>query len=393
MKCADTGFMQSFLDGECGLQKSERFIAHLETCMECSEQLEALSVLDSWTQRTLKQQLFRPTEQVKVDTEAAWQTFSQRIGQPTSVVQQNRTANQEHVAKRSWKNMNQKTKKWVTGSSVAAVLVVSLSFPQVQAAASDFLSIFRMDKVEFVKVTQDDLAQVEGWLNSGKAGEMELKGIGKLWIDEADQGKIDKGEHNKYYNSRESAEKAGVKLPAIPSDMTFEGVDVSTPYTIHFEMNVEKANKLLAQLKVENRFDENLSGKRFSLHVANMQNIWMKNDKDSISYSVVSAPELQAPEGVDMAQLRDTMLSLPFIPNNVKKQMLSIDDWQHTLPLPYLEDGDSKMKEVKVHGQAGVLITNSYNKQLIWQENGQIHTLGGSNSTEEELLTLAKNLK
>ena len=289
--------------------------------------------------------------------------------------------------------MNQKTKKWVTGSSVAAVLVVSLSFPQVQAAASDFLSIFRMDKVEFVKVTQDDLAQVEGWLNSGKAGEMELKGIGKLWIDEADQGKIDKGEHNKYYNSRESAEKAGVKLPAIPSDMTFEGVDVSTPYTIHFEMNVEKANKLLAQLKVENRFDENLSGKRFSLHVANMQNIWMKNDKDSISYSVVSAPELQAPEGVDMAQLRDTMLSLPFIPNNVKKQMLSIDDWQHTLPLPYLEDGDSKMKEVKVHGQAGVLITNSYHKQLIWQENGQIHTLGGSNSTEEELLALAKNLK
>ena len=393
MKCADTGFMQSFLDGECGLQESERFIAHLETCTECSKQLEALSVLDSWTQRTLKQQLFRPTEQVKVDTEAAWQTFSQRIGQPTSVVQQNRTANQEHVAKRSWKNMNQKTKKWVTGSSVAAVLVVSLSFPQVQAAASDFLSIFRMDKVEFVKVTQDDLAQVEGWLNSGKAGEMELKGIGKLWIDEADQGKIDKGEHNKYYNSRESAEKAGVKLPAIPSDMTFEGVDVSTPYTIHFEMNVEKANKLLTQLKVENRFDENLSGKRFSLHVANMQNIWMKNDKDSISYSVVSAPELQAPEGVDMAQLRDTMLSLPFIPNNVKKQMLSIDDWQHTLPLPYLEDGDSKMKEVKVHGQAGVLITNSYNKQLIWQENGQIHTLGGSSSTEEELLALAKKLK
>lgn len=393
MKCVDTGFMQSFLDGECGLQESERFIAHLETCTECSEQLEALSALDSWTRRALEQQLFRPTDQVKVNTEAAWQTFSQRIGQPTSVVQQNRTANQDHVAKRSWKNMNQKTKKWVTGSSVAAVLVVSLSFPQVQAAASDFLSIFRMDKVEFVKVTQEDLQQVEGWLNSGKAGEMELKGIGKLWIDEADQGKIDKGEHNKYYNSRESAEKAGVKLPAFPSDMTFEGVDVSTPYTIHFEMNVEKANKLLAQLKVENRFDENLSGKRFSLHVANMQNIWMKNDKDSISYSVVSAPELQAPEGVDMAQLRDTMLSLPFIPNNVKKQMLSIEDWQHTLPLPYLEGDDSKMKEVKVHGQAGVLITNSYNKQLIWQENGQIHTLGGSSSTEEELLALAKNLK
>jgi len=127
MKCADTGFMQSFLDGECGLQESERFIAHLETCTECSEQLEALSVLDSWTQRTLKQQLFRPTEQVKVDTEAAWQTFSQRIGQPTSVVQQNRTANQEHVAKRSWKNMNQKNKKMgdrIIGSSGSGCIAI-----------------------------------------------------------------------------------------------------------------------------------------------------------------------------------------------------------------------------------------------------------------------------
>ncbi|GED69155.1 hypothetical protein BRE01_28570 [Brevibacillus reuszeri] len=393
MKCADAGFIQSFLDGECSLQESEQFMAHLESCTECSKQLEELSALDSWTRRALEQQLFRPTDQVKVNTEAAWQTFSQRIGQHPGSVSQNRTTHKEHVAKRRWKNMNTKTKRWVTGTSAAAVLLVSLSIPQVQAAANDFLSIFRMDKVEFVKVTQNDLQQVEGWLNSGQAGEMELKGIGKLWIDEEVQGKIDKGEHNQYYNSREAAEKAGLKLPALPNDMTIEGVDVSSPYTIHFEMNAEKANKLLAQLKVENRFDEKLSGKRFSLHVSNMQNIWMKNDKDSISYSIVSAPELQAPEGVDMAQLRDTMLSLPFIPDNVKKQMLSIDDWQHTLPLPYVEDKESKMKDVKVHGQAGVFITNSYSKQLIWQENGQIHTLGGSNTSEEELLALAKNMK
>lgn len=392
MKCADTGFIQSFLDGECGHEKSVQFIAHMEGCAVCSKQLEELAALDSWTRETMEQELFRPADQVKVNTEAAWQTFSQRSGQHTRSALQNRTATKEQVAKRRWKDMNTKTKKWVTGTSAAAVLLVSLSFPQVQAAANDFLSIFRMDKVEFVKVTQSDLREVEGWLGSGKAGEMELKGIGKVWIDEAVQGKIDKGEHYQSYNSREAAEKAGVKLPALPKDMTIESIDVSSPYTIHFEMDAEKANKLLAQLKVENRFDEKLSGKRFSLHVSNMQNIWMKNDKASFSYSVVSTPELQAPEGVDMAQLRDTMLSLPFIPNNVKKQMLSIDDWQHTLPLPYMEDGDSKMKEVKVHGQAGVLITSSYNKQLIWQENGQIHTLGSSDLNEEELLAMAKNV-
>ncbi|MGG1663591.1 zf-HC2 domain-containing protein [Brevibacillus sp. NRS-1366] len=391
MSCATTGFIQAFLDGECGVSESEQFIAHVEHCDICCKQMVDLSALDTWTREKMEQELFRPTDQVKVDTEAAWQTFSQKIGQSKSFVQQNQMMDKKRVLKRSWNTMNKKTKRWVTGASAAAVLLVSLSFPQVQAAANDFLSIFRMDKVEFVKMTQQDLQEVEGWLSSGSAGEMELKGIGKLWIDEADQNKLEKG--FLYYDSREEAEKAGVKLPDLPNDIKVRSVEVNSAYTIHFEMNAEKANKLLSQLKVENRFDESLSGKRFSLEVPKMMNIWMKNGKESFSYAVVDAPELKAPDGVDLGQLRETMLALPFIPDRVKKQMMSIEDWQHTLPLPYIADGDSKMKEVKVHGQTGILITTTYDKQLIWQEGGQIHMLGGSAVNDENLLAIAQKLK
>lgn len=388
MKCADTGFIQTFLDGECGHQDRERFLAHLERCAECRQQMEELSALEEWTRQTMELEFFRPTEKAVVDTQAAWQTFSQRIQQDQKALPENHANREKPVVKRSWRTMKKSTKQWVTGASAAAVLVVSLSFPQVQAAANDLLSIFRMDKVEFVKVTQEDLQEVESWLSSGQAGEMELKGIGKLWIDESGQ----EGERYRSYNTREAAEKAGVKLPDLPKEMKLDGVDVSASHTIHLEIDAEKANKLLSQLKMDARFDEKLSGKRFSLEIPEMHNFRLLSGEEFIQYGVIDAPELKAPEGVDLAQLRETLLALPFIPDQVKKQMLSVDDWQHTLPLPYMAEEGSKMREVKVHGQDALLMTYEYGSTLVWQQDGAIHTLESLEKNGDELLAIAKNM-
>ncbi|ATF14842.1 hypothetical protein A616_23615 [Brevibacillus brevis X23] len=391
MKCADTGFIQAFLDGECSSKESEQFLLHLDYCETCRTQLDELSELDNWTREKMEH-AFSEKNDVKVNTEAAWQRFSQSIEKTTDTYAQERQMiTNRATIRRSWNQMNKQTKRWVTGASAAAVLAVSLSFPQVQAAANDFLSIFRMDKVEFVKVTQEDLRELEQWIANGNVGEMELNGIGKIWIDENDQEKLEQRSY--YYNNKESAEKAGVKLPQLPQDVTVDSVNVNSPYTMHMEIDADRANKLLGQLQVEARFDEKLSGKRFSLKIPQMQNVWMTAGKESYGYSVVDAPELTAPEGVDLAQLRETLLALPFIPDQVKKQMISIEDWQHTLPVPYMADGESKMKEVKVNGQNGMLITGEYNTHLMWQQDGQIHMLEGSEKNADRLLNFAKQLK
>lgn len=391
MKCADTGFIQAFLDGECSSKESKQFLLHLEYCETCRTRLDELSALDSWTGEKMEH-AFSETSDVKVNTEAAWQRFSQSIEKTTDTyVQERQMITNRATIRRSWNQMNKQTKRWVTGASAAAVLAVSLSFPQVQAAANDFLSIFRMDKVEFVKVTQEDMQELEQWIANGNVGEMELNGIGKIWIDENDQEKLE--QRNQYYNSKEAAVKAGVKLPALPKDVTVDSVDVNSPYTMHMEINADRANKLLGQLQVEARFDEKLSGKRFSLKIPQMQNVRMAAGKESYGYAVMDAPELSAPEGVDLAQLRETILALPFIPDQVKKQMISIEDWQHTLPVPYMADGESKMKEVKVNGQNGMLITGKYNSHLMWQQDGQIHMLEGSEKNADGLLDFANQLK
>ncbi|MCM3142840.1 zf-HC2 domain-containing protein [Brevibacillus sp. MER 51] len=391
MKCADTGFIQAFLDGECSSKESKQFLLHLEYCETCRTRLDELSALDSWTGEKMEH-AFSETSNVKVNTEAAWQRFSQTIEKPTNTNAQDRQATTNRATiRRSWNQMNKQTKRWVTGASAAAVLAVSLSFPQVQAAANDFLSIFRMDKVEFVKVTKEDMQELEQWIANGNWGETELPGIGKIWMDKNDQEKLEQRSY--YYNNKESAEKAGVKLPQLPQDVTVDSVEIQSPFTMHMEIDADRANKLLAQLQVEARFDEKLSGKRFSLKIPQMQQVRMLVGKENIGYSVVDAPELSAPEGVDLAQLRETILALPFIPDQVKKQMISIEDWQHTLPVPYMADGESKMKEVKVNGQNGMLITGKYNSHLMWQQDGQIHMLEGSEKNADGLLDFAKELK
>ncbi|MED1946600.1 MULTISPECIES: anti-sigma factor [Brevibacillus] len=391
MKCADKGFVQAFLDGECSSKESEQFLLHLEYCETCRTQLDELSALDSWAREKMEH-AFSETNDVRVNTEAAWQRFSQTIEKPTNTNAQDRQAiTNRATIRRSWSQMNKQTKRWVTGASAAAVLAVSLSFPQVQAAANDFLSIFRMDKVEFVKVTQEDMQELEQWIANGNWGETELPGIGKIWMDKNDKEKLE--ERSYYYNNKESAEKAGVKLPQLPKDVTVDSVDIQSPFTMHMEIDADRANKLLAQLQVEERFDEKLSGKRFSLKIPQMQQVRMLVGKDNISYFVVGAPELSAPEGVDLAQLRETLLALPFIPDQVKRQMISIEDWQHTLPVPYMADGESKMKEVKVNGQNGMLITGKYDAHLMWQQDGQIHMLEGFEKNADELLDFANQLK
>lgn len=389
MKCADEGFIQSFLDGECTSKERESFLLHVKQCERCSRLQSELSALEALTRKTLEKEIFNPPECVRVDTQAAWNTFSQRIQthKDTSVFDQK--LSRERAERRSWRALNKKTKRWVTGTSVAAVLLASLSFPQVQAAASDFLSIFRMDKVQFVKVTQRDLQEVENWISSRQPGEMELDGIGKIWIEQSGTQK----ESNHYYGSREEAQKAGVKLPDLPKDMAIDSVELNYPVTIQLEINTEKANKLLSQLQVDAHFDEKLNGKRFSMSVPEATSIWIGSGENSMQYMEIGAPELKAPNGVDLEQLRSTLLALPFIPDQVKKQMISIKDWQHTLPIPYVTDKDSKLQELKVNGQEAVLITDEHRSQLIWQHEGHIRRLEGSTNMSDKLVAMAKQIK
>ena len=59
------------------------------------------------------------------------------------------------------------------------------------------------------------------------------------------------------------------------------------------------------------------------------------------------------PPGVNPLELRDVLLGLPFLPQNVRSQLAGVQDWQNTLLIPNI-DGTSR--EINVAGMAGVIV-------------------------------------
>lgn len=391
MKCQDIGFIQAYLDGELNRDERKQFIQHLDQCKECQKMLEEISKLNQWEQVILDDEFTNRSQETNINVDKAWEVFEQNI-QKHKVDE----TNQEETKKKGrWHNMKKSSKRWIAAAAAAAVVSISLTVPQVRAGASSFLSIFRVNDVQFVQLTDSDLREVEGWISKTEEGEKDIKGIGKVSIKDNGEKK------NTHFQSEQQAREAGYTVPKVPNEYRVTNVDVSPSFTMQFEIDTEKANKLLKQLQSGVQFENTLNGKQFSIKVPESISTHIETGgnktSNDFSYNVIQAPEISVPEGVDVNKLQKTVLELPIIPENVKTQLAGIQDWTHTLPIPYLAK-DAKASETKVQGVKAVLYNADHANVIIWQKDGNLHMLEqhkeeGKDISGDDLIKLANELK
>jgi hypothetical protein len=113
------------------------------------------------------------------------------------------------------------------------------------------------------------------------------------------------------------------------------------------------------------------------------------------------SPQLVVPDGVDAAQLRDVLVNLPFLPQNVRDQLATVDDWQSTLLIPSV---DGSARDITIGGTPAVLVSPKSaardlrakvgplpdNATVLWNDKGVVRAVGGS-ITEEKAIALAKS--
>jgi len=104
-----------------------------------------------------------------------------------------------------------------------------------------------------------------------------------------------------------------------------------------------------------------------------------------------SSPTLTVPDGLDVDQIRNELLKVPGLPQDLVSQLKSISDWRSTVVVPVIK---GQSHEVTVQGQSGLMITQSDGKStsVIWPSNGAIYAVSGSFS-EAETLAVANSLK
>ena len=376
--CYDAGSWQAFLEGEVSDAGKAEMEEHLQFCETCRETLQREMENLAFTNTRLSAYLYSP-QRSDVDTGSAWDRFED------SSIKQNETSARKGVLK-----MLSRYRVAATAAAVLLALAASLSFAPVRSAASELLTIFRVEKVKTVNISPSDMAGIEKAIREG-TGQIDIKNFGQMEFN---------GSQASGRASLEEARAAvdfQLNLPAVlPGNFSAPEIYKNSGGTLNFTLDTVNANQVLKTFGSEKLLPAELNGKTFTVQIpAQITANYKGPDNNRIFIGLGRSPELVAP-GSDVLQIRDALLALPFLPDSLRSQLASINDWQHTFIVPNI-GGSSQ--EVDVAGVQGVFIktpqgeaNGSEISSLVWQKAGVVYTVSG-NLTVEQALTIANSMQ
>jgi hypothetical protein len=271
-------------------------------------------------------------------------------------------------------------RRLATAVSLAiALIIITFSFPTVRAAASDLLSLFRVQKFAAISVSPEQLAMLEQIADEGLIP-------GELHIDQ-EPGRLTPAD-----SLPEAANLAGLTavrtLPILGDPME---IFISEGGSAEFTVDEANARALLEVAGLNpNLLPPGIDGARIT--VATFNGIEQRWD-DGTTLLQMDSPLVQYPERLDPAVLGEALLQIlglnPLEASRLARQI----DWTSTLLLPIPTDMAS-FEETTVNGTSGIGLSSLDNEfhALIWQENGRLYLLVAP-KTMPELAELANTLE
>jgi len=371
--CYDEGILQAYIDDQLESALWWEITRHLERCATCRRNLDELRSSDMFVQACLS----------VFPTDASTTTPVTRVH--LNVVPEGRRSKLLKIIGRKFDFMKQ-YKKLVAVAAMAAVMFTAFSFPAVRSVASEFLTVFRVESVQTINISTADMHNLEKAFREG-AGRVDIENFGKIEVDGKQESVL--------VTPAEAAEAVDfdLKLPD-PANYNKPALHKITGHSVQLTLAVENINAMLQALGSTQMLPAELDGQSFSMDVPTGIMATYKNDKDNLFIAQSRSPEIKTSSGIDVLVIRDALLSIPALPENLRQQLLAVNDLKHTLLIPNL-DGSSQ--EVTVNGTTGVLITAGEGakdtRSLVWQQNGVIYMVAGTGLELNDALALAAQMK
>jgi len=370
--CPEEGILQAYLDGELDTAMTARVAGHLAGCAACRQRLAALEELAAGVAAPLQ----------------AYQQGTEAVARLLRVPRTGPAASQyQPLTKLKGIGNMLRQHKWFSGVAAAVVaLAIFLSWAPGRSLAAQFLNIFRMEKIQVVKITPEDMAQLDKLFN-GQGGEVDIRNFGRVEVRRPAEPRVE-------VDPAQVEALSGIKLdlPATLAGRARAAVYIEQAPTITFTPDVENLNSYLRKHGGVLLPDE-LAGKSFTLNIPPL--VIADYGQPGKGFTLYAARDLtiDAPQGVDAVALREALLKLPFLPENLRRQLAAINDWQHTLPIPQTQG--MAAREITVNGNQGVYFsngaTNSSNVILAWRQGNSWRALTGL--PLEEALRVAAEVK
>ncbi|MFZ5634114.1 MAG: hypothetical protein ACOY40_14825 [Bacillota bacterium] len=283
-------------------------------------------------------------------------------------------------------------KKFFTAEAASLALAGLFSFTPVRTMAGDFLTIFRVEKVKAIAITPEDMSQLERLMKEC-TGRAEIKNFGKAEVT---------GRQEVVPVTPQEARDAvdfELKIPYFDPYIDGYGEPQLKKVSggrVTLALDVGNVNAALQALGSGERLPDELNGKEFSLTIPTGITADYKGAAGKLTLIQIRGPSVQTSAGVDVKAIRQALLSVPGLPENLRKQLAAVDDWQRTALIPVRA---GQFSEVRVNGTEGVFIRGDSPAQgksmnaLVWQEGGVIYALGGEGMNLENAMNVAGKMK
>jgi hypothetical protein len=360
MRHPSEGILRRLVDEPAGVTDDER--AHVAGCPTC---LRALDTARADAQ-LVGSALAAPTSR-DVDVDAGWARLSTATAG---------TAFRPAAPTRGrWRAA---VRRPAIAALSAAVLVTGAGV----AAANDWLPIFRTEQVDPIEVTSTDLVQLP---DLSAYGDVEI-------LEEPDPQQV--------ADADAARERTGLAVPevaelpeGVTGDPSYQAAGVVSGT---FTFSADKAaSAAAAEGEVLPTPPAGLDGSSLRIQAGpGVAAVWSQpTGVPTLVVARVVAPTVDASGDVDFDTVRDYLLSLPGLPDDLAKQLRDLDANGGTLPLPVPAELVTT-SEADVNGADATVLTsrNGLFAGVVWVKDGVMTGVAGSLSADE-LLSVARDLR
>jgi hypothetical protein len=274
------------------------------------------------------------------------------------------------------------------GVAAVVILATLFSFAPVREVAADFLGLFRVRKFAVIPLDQQQTDRLETLANQLDAG-----AFGEPQITRPE------GPEQVVTDAGQAAALAGfnVRTPGrLPEDAVLWKIAVQAGPAMHFEIDRAALEIALQAVGARTNGLPQTEKLTFDVDVASSVLQQYRLGEDQLDFLQVPSPAVNLPEGIDPAALAETAFLFLGMPADDARRMAGSIDWSSTLVIP-LPTQAAQAREVSVDGTTGLLIEGAEagdpSTALLWERDGILHFLSGTNVDIRLLLDVADSLK
>lgn len=273
----------------------------------------------------------------------------------------------------------------LTAGVAAAAMTVSLfATPIGDHIMAAMQQTFRVQQIEGVGISADDLATIATVLENGSPD-------GERSFNLAQYGTLTQsgGGEARAIGWSEAEKRMGNSLLQL-ADSTDPSYQPAA--TITFNLKVEPVNRLLTRLGSATTLPAEADGKAIRLYIPDGIVTEGTLSGKPARLLQFGKPELTMEDGIDAEAVREAVLGLPVLPDSLRTKLASIGDWQNTLPVPA---HDGVTVNLRLGGHDAVMTADDSNRYLLWLDGERMGLLSGNTkdfATESDFRQAAEEL-